>query len=620
MRGRRLAREVAALTLQLERPRFLRLVAEILVHDRRQERDGTRCACCKSRDAEIVERRQVDDLIVDTFTGERIRATDRAPAEWDKLCEVAARHDVPIRCSRRTLGMLTDVSDCHLFASGGHRAQKTTTGLGWMALQWMQRGGNECRFWLVARTDEDAFRLLEKLFKGTGESPPVLPAWLITRSPPTASSRDLLTRLVDGSLLDLRSFDNDPGAKRLKSDAIVAALVDEAAHLPSPSSLAALRGRCVDVEGGGRLWLASTPRPSHFLKAEVVDKAIEFAGLRPEDERKRTGVHEGAAWRFEALSMRDNPWIPLTNIERDMRTVDMTRAENRRDYLGEWVESEGLCWTDFDDKRHEVVHEARDVALLSAEFLASVGAAGHVPITARRVKALFGKPNPHYRPARASNPRFIIGQDVNVSPMQSCLLQFTAPADAIDDRERWHVWVLDCVTSPHSNTLEHARRLVSTEIARALDPLGTTSPIKGCGVICDATSLGKMDPHASRHGQTGSLAETFGRLDLDVRAPMYRRSSTGPGHTNGERPPYFLLIHRMLAENRIHVFSRAGALLHAFHSQLVEPDGTCPIDSRRGYWDQVMGPMDAFRYALYAAMNAGSPDPVEIPTLQFPGG
>lgn len=231
------------------------------------------------------------------------------------------------------------------------------------------------------------------------------------------------------------------------------------------------------------------------------------------------------------------------------------------------------------------------------------------------MRRLFGKTNPHYRPAKASNLRYIIGQDVNVSPMQSVLLQVTAPADAKDDRQKWHVWVVDGVTSPHSNSLEHARRLVSPELARTLDPLGNSSPLAGCGVIIDASSLGKVDPHADRHGQRGSIAETFGRLGLDVRAPLYRRSKSGPGHVNGERRAYFELIHRMLDEGRIHVFSRAGALLHAFEAQLVEPDGTCPIDSRRGMWDQVMGPMDAFRYALLAIMNSSETRATEVGVL-----
>lgn len=603
-----LAGRVAAAVARHSRPRYLRIVAEILVHDRRAVVDGTRCECCRSPDAELVERRPAADLVLDTRTGRRISEAEETPARWAKYIALAQRHDIPLRCSTRTLPLLLDESDRHVFASGGNRAAKTTTGLYWLALQWLRRGGRERRFWLVASTDAKAFRLLEKLFKGTGESPAVLPRALVRRAPDTHRASNLQTTLIDGSLIDLRSFHGDPGAERMKSDAIVAALVDEAAHLPAPDSLAALRGRCLDA--GGRLWLASTPRPSSFLKTSVVDPAQEFERLPAEDDRKRTGTHEGAAWIFRALPLVENPWVPLVHIERDMRTLDMTKAENRRDYAGEWAASEGLCWPDFEE-RHQVQHEARDIALLSPAFLARVGAPGHVPITADVVRGLFGRTtNPHYRVARASNFKYILGQDVNLNPMQTVVLQVTAPADRRADREQWHVWCVDGVTSKHSNSLLHAERLVDREMTS----LWGAGGLVGCGVICDATSLGKVDPHSNRHGQSGSLAETMGRHGFDVRAAKYhaRPGQVGPGHHNGERVSYFRLLHRLLEEGRLHVFSRSGALLNAFATQLVEPDGCCPIDSRRGHWDIVMGPMDALRYAVLAIMNAPAATPPQV--------
>ena len=66
MRRNRIASAVAALTVQLSRPRYLRIVARILVHDRRPELDGTRCPCCNSPDAEIVRERAL--LLEPTIT------------------------------------------------------------------------------------------------------------------------------------------------------------------------------------------------------------------------------------------------------------------------------------------------------------------------------------------------------------------------------------------------------------------------------------------------------------------------------------------------------------------------------------------------------------------------
>lgn len=601
MKSRALERAIAAAEAAAARPRYLRLRAEVLVHDRVESPPGAPCPCCKSRDAEIVERHEVADLVVDLHGGARITEASVAPETWAELCSVAEHHDIPLRASRRQAALLLDETDRHLFASGGNRSGKTTTALYWLALQWLRYGGPQRRFWLVASTTPKAYRLLEKLFKGTGgDSPPVLPSALVGSAPETHRSGNLLTTLVDGSLIDLKPFAGDPGAERAKSDPIVAAVVDEAAHLPSPDWLVALRGRCVDLRG--RLFLASTPRPGSWVR-EIVDKALEFQRLDAADERKATNSHEGAAWHLEPFPMDENPWVPLANIERDRLTLDMSKPENQRDFAGLWVSNEGLCWVDFSPEKHVIAHEARDVSRLGPAVLAHHGAAGHVPVTPRIVRRLFGRPNPHYRMARASNGRYIIGQDVNVSPMQSVLVQVTAPADKQDDPETFHYWIIDGVTTTRTNDLRHAERLVSTELARALDPLGSGSPLKGCGVIMDSTAINYNS--TGHRGGSGNIAVEWGRLfDLDVRAPMYRPTANGPGNRNPTREDNYRLIHRLLAERRLHVFSRCGALLNAFELQLAEPDGCCPIDSRRGKYDELAGPMDAMRYAVYAIANA----------------
>ena len=596
------------MSAQLERPRYLRIIATFLVHDRQAER-GERCPCCNSKDAVIVERLPAADVVIDTHTGRRILAADGTKQKWAKLCALAEPHAVPLRCSRKTLPLLLDATGRGIFAAGGHRSSKTTTGLTWLALQVILRGGHERRFWLVGQTDETAFRLLAKLFAATpspsgGEVPPILPAVLVTRAPATHRASNLITSLVDGSIIDLRSFANDPKAGRAKSDPIVAALVDEAAHLPSDAWMSALRGRCIDL--GGRLWLASTATPSSVLNA-LVEKCKEWAHLPPDDARLSSGEHEGAAWVFESLPLLDNPWLNLAKIQAEIRTVDMSRPENRRDYLGEWCASEGLSWTNFTPERHAVVHEARTIGALSPRMLAEHRAGGHVDITPTIARALFGRINPHVRMARASNFHFIIGQDVNCNPMSSVLLQISAPADKLADRDAWHYWAIDTVSTATSNSLAHAERLVSVELARVLDPDGRGNPLAGCGVIVDATSIGR-DPTAHKHGQGGSVVETFWRVGLDARAPAYRKSTNGkPGHHNPDQLARFTLTHRLVNEGRLHVFSRAGELLRAFDTQLATADGIIPLDARRGHWDRVAGPMDAATYAIYAAANMQAP-------------
>jgi len=597
------------------RPRYLRIVATLLVHDRRPEvGDGVACICCGSHDAMITERRLIADIIIDTRTGRRIYETQVTAEQWAGFSSMAERYEIPLRCPIGALEMILDETGRHLFASGGHRAGKTTLGLVWLALQILKFGGAGRRFWLVASTEEKAFRLLEKLFRPTpslsgGVVAPILPAVLISTSPQTHRSSNKLTTLLDGSIIDLRAFHGDPGAERAKSDPIVAAVVDEAAHLPSEAWMSALRGRCLDLRG--RLWLASTAIPSSHIKP-IVDKVMEWDRLPADDPVKISGEHEGAAYHLHLFPLSQNPWINLESLMAEMRTVDMTKPENRRDYGGEWCASEGLCWTNFvsdplDPRCHVVSHEARTVAAMSPEVLAHHRATGHVDITPKVAKGLFGKANPHHRMARASKFAFIIGQDVNLNPMSSAIMQITAPSDRQDDRDAWHYWILDTVSTATSNSLAHAERLVSTELAMVLDPHGNGSPLRGCGVILDATSISR-DPTAKAHGQTGSIVETFWRAGLDARAPLYAVNATGKaGHKNGSIYDRFSLVRRIVDEGRLHVFTRAGDLLNAFATQLATPDGVVPLDARRGRWDQIMGPMDAATYAILAAANVKAP-------------
>lgn len=621
MRRNRIGAEVAELATEILRPPYAHVVARLLVHDAREEPDGTRCPCCNSPDAEIVETRVMLDMVVDLEDGARIYEADVSPAAWAEKVELADAFDVSLRCSVHTRDLFLD-EDHHVALSGAQRAAKTTTALYLFALDVLRRGGLNKRAWLVGPTDHKTHILLQKLLRPqpvgvSGLAPAIIPPGLVARTPETHRTSDLTTTLIDGTIIDLRSFSGDPGAARLKSDPCVSIVCDEAAHLPSADSLAALVGRTVDA--GGRLILASTPRPSAVMTAIVVEPALEFARMDAADPRKLSGDHPGAPWIFRSLPLADNVFLNRAKILKAMRGVDMSRPENRRDWLGEWVADSGRCWTNFTPERHVVVHEARTVGALSPRVLAEHGAGGHVDVTPTIARGLFSKANPHVRMARASNFRFVLGQDVNVSPMTTAILQVTAPADQLADRDAWHYWVVDTVATPTTNSLAHAERLVSAELARVLDPEGKGSPVAGCGVIMDATAIGR-DPTAHKYGsgQSGSGAETFWRFGLDARAPAYRPTkSTGKqaGGYNPEIRARWTLIHRLVNEGRLHVFSRAGDLLRSFDQQLVSADGIVPIDARSGRFDSAMSAPDAMSYAIYAMANWKAAAPVTMTAL-----
>lgn len=616
MSRRALAQRIAALLESYTQANYIHIVATIKVHDRRPALDGTACPCCGSVDAEIVQEIEASDLIIDLETGRRLTKGDMSPERWDELCEQAEHHDVPIRCSVKTLPLLLDETGRHIFASGGNRASKTTTGLYWLALQYLRHGGFQRRFWLISITEKDCFELLEKLFLGTpspsgGTVPPILPAALVESSPETHRASNLVTRTIDGAMFDLIPFKNDPAANRAKKHPVVSALIDEASALPSENWLSVLRGRCVDF--GGRLWFASTATPDTFLKEAVIDQVAAWERLAPDDPARLSGAHEGAAWLHMPLPMVDNPFVPLAYIENALRTLDLSSPAVQRDFLGAFVSDAGFYWIPdkFNPERHTFAHESRDITKWSSAFFAEVGAPGHVPITGLVRSRLCSSPgrNPHHATIRATNDRFLIGQDVNLR-MESVLVTVSAPADKKGDPDAWHFFVQDCVTSVRSNSDAHASRLVSVDLSKVLTPGESSRSLDGCLVIMDATAITTVDPHQARHHQSGSIVDTFARHNLEVRAPAYRLSDNKWKKQQPERAATFEIMKRLLKEGRLHVASRCGPLLEAFATQLTEPNGQCPLDARRGKWDERMGPIDALRYLLTAAVNSKTSAPI----------
>lgn len=602
-RRRELEQLLAQAQEAANRPRYIRVVAEVLLHDRVEQAPGPACPCCGSVDAEIVERRPLADIVIDTYTGDRMVSQDMSEETWSDVCAVARRIDLPLRMSPTQARLVLDESPRSLFASGSNRSAKTTAGLLWVAVQWLRRGRAEARIWLVAPTTELAYRLLEKLFRGTATSPPILPAELIASGPSSHRASDLRTRLVDGTVLDLRGFSGDPGAQRLKSDSIVAALVDEASHLPGSPSLVALDGRT--LEARGRLFLASTPMPRSFLREAVVEPAQVFERLPADDPRRASGEHPGAPWLYVELPLEANPWVPLAEIRRKLAALNPDDPAVARDFYGKWTAGSGPLWRDFSVTRHVLVHEARDFIDLSPRVRAEHGAAGHVDITARAVRLVCGTPSPHFRGMRASNTRYLLGQDVNCHPLSTVALQVSAPEGAQTDRDLWTYWIFECVQTYQGSSYAHAEKLAATRFGRMLDPGAAASPFRGCGLICDATALSR-DPTAHRFGgDPMGLAEVFGRAGFDVRGPLYTPTpDKGMRTRNPNRKDSHLLVHRLLREGRLHVAQRCEALIESFLEQEDSGDGVEPRTESATRSDRLASPMDALRYPLWAIAHA----------------
>lgn len=595
-----LLRRIDEIRARVSEVRFLHLVPRVLIHE--PSTDGEPCSCCGSLHAAVAETIPLLEVVVDCQLGRRIYRDEVAPDRWDVVLSDASRHAVDFRVSRSQVEvLLAEDGPPHVIASGGNRSGKTTLGLYFLALQWLRRGGPQRRFWLAASTLPKAFRLLEKLFKGTGESPPILPRALVRSMPETHRASSLLTTLADGSLIDLKHFEGDPGAEKLKSDAIVAALVDEAAHLPTPDSLVALTGRCLDA--GGRLFLATTPRPDHFLK-ETVEHAQAFARLPADDERRQTGAHEGARWLFAPFSILGNPWLNPEEVRRTLAALSKDDPAVRRDFFGEWISNEGLLWRDFNPEKHVHLDEARHVAQMRATLRerARTSTVDATPAIARRL--FQERANPHFRGIRATNTSYILASDFNCHPMSGVVLQVTCDEKDPADRARWHVWVIDSISRAHSNSLAFAEDLVDLRWVRTWAPTATKSPYAGCGMICDPQAISR-DPTAHRHGRDPhGLAETMGSKGFDARAPQYRVNNDGTRtqvHTT--RYDSHLLLLRLVREGRLHVSQRATALIESFLGQLDSGNGIEPLTRSHRKSDRLAGPMDALRYGCWAIFH-----------------
>ena len=593
--------KIAEIEQAIGRARFLHLVPRILIHG--SAPNGSRaCPCCGSRSAAIVETRPLPEVVIDCVTGRRVYVADVSERTWSKVTAAAERHDVPLRMSSTQADLiLPERAAPFRIASGGNRAAKTTAGLIFLAMEWLSRGGCQRRFWLIASTIPKAYRLLEKLFLGTGESPPILPRALVRSMPATHRASDLRTFLADGSVFDLKPFAGDPGAERAKSDAIVAALVDEAAHLPTVDWVTALRGRCLDA--GGRLWFASTPRPGHFLRA-FVDNALAFERLPADDERRTSGAHEGARWLARAFPIPSNPWLDPDEIAAELASLNKDSPSVRRDVFGEWNTAGGVLWRDFSHERHVFVHEARTISAMLPMLRQRTGVS-LVDVTERVVGRLTVQANPHARHIRANNRRFIVGSDFNCHPMSSVIVQIAGDPTAPDDRDRYHVVVHDSPQSAHSNALHHAERLVDPVWVRTWDPTARASPFLNALMICDPQAIGR-DPTAHKHGRDPSgLASTLACAGFDGRAPSYWFKDGGWKPVRLTRYNTHFLIHRLIKEGRLHISARALALIESLLNQEDGGDGVSPYVESHTKSDKLAGPVDALRYAVWAVYHGG---------------
>ncbi len=208
--------------------------------------------------------------------------------------------------------------------------------------------------------------------------------------------------------------------------------------------------------------------------------------------------------------------------------------------------------------------------------------------------------NPHVRGLKASSTAYLLGADVNRSPMVTVAVEVTADAADPTNRDRWHVWVIDHVYTYKGHSLAHVQRLSSERWARTWAPTVDASPYKGCGIILDPTSFSR-DPTADAFGgDPRGIAKLFSDHGFDARAPQYRVDGAGPHALHVPRKDSHLLLHRLIDEKRLHVSVRAHLLSTALCEQEAAPCGLEPLTVSHSKSDRLANPVDGLRYLCHA--------------------
>jgi len=561
--------------------------------------DSSPCPCCGSKTARIVESRKDLALFIDRDTGRRVLASKLSAVDRAKVIAAAEHVPITLRVSRAQLPLLLAPKGKHILASGSHRSGKTQVGAYWLARQWLLRGGRRAQFWIVGPTQFDAFRVLQKMVYGDDSAPPILPASLFTYLPATERMA-LQCRMVDGSLLDLKHLQERRGGN-LKREAVQAILVDEAGEMSTVDQLTTLEGRLLTTKGS--LFLATTPTVGSFLKEQIVDKCREYAELSGE-ARTKARHHRGTRWMHVSLQVRgDQPWVDPVFVHNEiMSKGGESDPSVQRDYFGCFVSNAGPLWREFSLEDHVIRNEYRELAEWHEWRDCDI-----TPTVARR---LFGTTNPLYRGLKATNHAFIGGADVNVHPMTTCILQVAADKAEPTNKDKWTIFVWDCVQTQHGNSYKHAEALNSFSFARVMRPDAKGPPCKGIGIIVDATALGR-DPTAHTFGgDPKGLVDVFGKLGFDLRPPCWshnRKPAPAP------KSDSYLLVHRLLREGRLLIHERCHrasggtntSLIAALLGQEDSGDGVTPIKVSSNASDRLSSSVDALRYALWSVFHGG---------------
>lgn len=284
------------------------------------------CPCCGNLPGRIVE--VVDDVEVLIVVDSRQRwnrwenLTAEDDARFDAIAAKAQPYGTPMAevwsvpidftCSREAMAQIRDDATRVVYWSGGWRSAKSHTAGQWWLYGWVLHGSRGELFWLVGPEQRVAFRLMERLFLGRGETDargwqrgrsiapkhfdPDLKRWrsCIARSLPAHEKVQLLQfEMADGSIVEMR---HTKTVTALEGDTVRRALYDEAIRSKGPEGFEILLGRV--QQGGGQLGIASIPGDAD-TGWWLYEKVVQPAESGQAQDR-----------RVYVSSTYDNLWMP----------------------------------------------------------------------------------------------------------------------------------------------------------------------------------------------------------------------------------------------------------------------------------------------------------------------
>lgn len=574
---------------ELARPPLVLWRSRLLVHDRNET--GEACPCCGSTTAVLTETIDDYEIMIDRQSGERLHRNEVDAETWAALAESAEVADMAPIVFRSQLEIVR--SEARLtVVDGGAQSGKTEGAARLFARLLGLRGGYQKTFWLIAPSRRSAWIQAQKLAVGYRGRPPVLPACLVRDHPTTGQgSHPLLITLIDGSVIDCRPAVKADGSS-VDGEECEAVWVDEVTKIRYRIYWEEAMNRTTAT--GGPVIGTSVPMPGHWFKEEI-------------DAAEKGAEAGGASILHVAVSRYDNYSISRELVDEQVRIMKLKpngQVLVDLHVLGKWVNPDGRpFWTSFDKGRHVLQRPLRDISRMID------------PRTGRRFHdvtrlalGLAARGGGWFISSQTrTNDRWILGQDVNLSPCSAVVGQVAGDPDNPTDVDKWTLVVLDEVSREYSELGEFAATL--GEVHRG--------DYKGCTIFVDGTSMTRSSK-AVKGGKGNASGRALARAGFDARPPATYAAKRGRpvSPRNPDHDDSHALIHRLLLEDRLLVGSNCPRLLEAFERQEEDRKGKCrPHKDPNTASDRLSNAMDGLRYLAWPIFGEATPKDAARPAV-----